>query len=133
MSLQPHNQHQQSQLTPQEAFYSGDANNNQRTSGGLQAPSHYGHHSTHSVNLTNGFGNGFGTGTLSAAGHSSAARGQHSRTVSLPVFSQPQPAQQQNQFGGLGAGLSGLGNGYGLGVTADGGLPGWEEEDSVAM
>ncbi|KAL1301584.1 hypothetical protein AAFC00_005817 [Neodothiora populina] len=127
-------QQQQSQLTPQEAFYSGDANNG-RSSTGLQAPSHYGHHSTHSVNLTNGFGNGgFGTGTLSAAGNSSAARSQHSRTVSLPVFSQPQPQHQQNQgFGGLGAGLSGLGNGYGLAISAEGGLPGWEEEESNVM
>ncbi|KAF1344792.1 hypothetical protein BDV97DRAFT_402548 [Delphinella strobiligena] len=129
MSL--HCQSHQSQLTPQEAFYSGDANS-QRSSGGLQAPSHYGHHATHSVNLTNGFGSGFGaTGTLSAAGISSAARSQHSRTVSLPVFSQPQPQQQQQSqaFGGLGAGLSGLGNPYGLAISADGGLPGWEEEE----
>ena len=132
MTLQGQQQ-QQSQLTPQEAFYSGDMNVNQRSSGGLQAPSHYGHHATHSVNITNGFGNGYGvTGTLSAAGQSSAARGQHSRTVSLPVFSQPQPQPQQSQFGGLGAGLSGLGNNYGLAISTDGALPGWEEEESSA-
>lgn len=131
MSLQ--SQVQQQQLTPQEAFYSGDANMNQR-SNGLQPPSHYGHHATHSVNLSNGLSNGFGSGQLSAAGHSSAARSQHSRTVSLPVFSQPQPQQYQSQaFGGLGAGLSGLGNPYGLAISADGGLPGWEEEEGSAM
>lgn len=135
LGLQPQGQQQQSQLTPQEAFYSGDANMNQRSnSNGLQAPSHYGHHATHSVNLSNGFGNGFGSGTLSAAGHSSAARGQHSRTVSLPVFSQPQPQQHQSQgFNGLGSNLTGLGNGYGLAISAEGGLPGWEEEESSAM
>lgn len=127
-------QQQQTQLTPQEAFYSGDANMNQRSTG-LQAPSHLGHHATHSVNLTNGFSNGFGNpGTLSAAGQSSAARSQHSRTVSLPVFSQPQPQQPQSQaFNGLGSGLSGLGNAYGLAISSEGGLPGWEEEDSGAM
>lgn len=72
------------------------------------------------------------------------ARAQHSRAVSLPVFTQgpfTQPAQQsqappQNSFGSLSSGIGGFGSGnggYGLAIQGDGGLPGWAEEEVGAQ
>jgi hypothetical protein len=70
-----------------------------------------------------------------------ARNSAHNRAVSLPAFSlaaaqQAQSQQQQHGsaggFGGLGSGLGGfgaVGGGYGLGVSGDGGLPGWAEEE----
>lgn len=75
----------------------------------------------------------------------SVPRAQHSRTVSLPSFSQErygQPHSQhapsraglsshqtQGSFSGFG-GLSGLNhNGFGLSITNEGSLPGWAEEE----
>ncbi|KAH0362485.1 hypothetical protein KCU65_g7966, partial [Aureobasidium melanogenum] len=131
---QSQQQQQQSQMTTQQAFYSGDSNMPTRSTA-LEAPSHFGHHATHSVNLSNGLSNGFGGGSSGNGMHASqnsAARGQHSRTVSLPVFSQPQPQHvHQQTFAGLGAGIGGFGNNnpYGLAISAERGLPGWEEEE----
>ncbi|KAI7515709.1 hypothetical protein KC331_g13823, partial [Hortaea werneckii] len=63
------------------------------------------------------------------------AQRSHNRAVSLPAFNlaQAQQAQAQQQgsspFGGLGAGLGGFGSAYGLGVSNEGALPGWAEEE----
>ena len=71
------------------------------------------------------------------------ARAQHSRAVSLPVFTQgpftqPQQSQasQQNTFGSLSSGIGGFGSGnggYGLAIQGDGGLNGWAEEEVGAQ
>jgi RNA recognition motif-containing protein len=133
LSLTQSQQQQHSQMTTQQAFYSGDSNLPTRSTA-LEAPSHYGHHATHSVNLSNGLSNGLGGGSGMQSSQNSASRGQHSRTVSLPVFSQPQPHHMHQQtFAGLGAGLGGFGNNnpYGLAISAERSLPGWEEEEPV--
>ncbi|GAB7353511.1 hypothetical protein MBLNU459_g3957t2 [Dothideomycetes sp. NU459] len=132
---QQQQQQQQSQLTPEEAFYSGDVHR----STGLQAPSHYGHHATHSVNLSNGMSNGFGSSSNGMqSSQNGASRNHHSRTVSLPAF--PQLQQQNQPFAGLGAGLGGgygqnnnnnNNNSYGLAISAEGTLPGWAEEEGA--
>lgn len=78
-----------------------------------------------------------GLGALNLYSNSQQAqKSQHSRAVSLPAFSlqQAQAAQQQQQGSsafGLGAGLGGFGSsgGYGLGVSGEGTLPGWAEEE----
>ena len=136
----------QPQMSAQQAFYSNENTTRSSNNSSLQAPSHFGHHATHSMNF--GLGNDFGEQlqptslghrhNLSVGGKGSS----HTRTVSLPVFSQgPIPSQLppqllgQNQgFSGLGAGLANFGNnaatngGYGLAINTDGGLPGWAEE-----
>lgn len=144
--ISPSQQSQQpQQMSAQQAFYSNENTTRPSVSSTLEAPSHFGHQSTHSMNF--GLSNGFGAQSQQAVpGHSQhlsvGGKGSsHSRTVSLPTFSQgpipsqipPQAVLQNGGFAGLGAGLSNLSissnnNGYGLAINAEGGLPGWAEE-----
>lgn len=128
-SAQTYSQHQPSQsqsatqLTTQQAFYNSPNEVAATRSAGLEPPAHhFGHGSHQSMNLTNGMAN------MSSYNNSAHSRNsQHSRAVSLPAFSlqAAQQAQQQNNA------LSGLGafGGYGLGVSGEGTLPGWAEEE----
>ena len=119
-------------MTQQQAFYSSPNEVAATRSAGLEPPSHhYGHGSHQSMNLTNGMP----TNSYSNQQTLHAPRAQHNRAVSLPAFNlqQAQMAQQHNNatLSGLGSGLAGLSisGGYGLGVSGDGGLPGWAEEE----
>lgn len=127
-------QHQSTaqQLSSQQAFYSSPNEVAPTRSAGLEPPvqqQHFGHGSHQSMNLTNG-----GVQMMNSYNNQQVQRGQHSRTVSLPAFSlqqaqQAQIGQQQSSaFNGLGSGLGGFG-GYGLGVSGEGALPGWAEEE----
>jgi hypothetical protein len=133
-SSQPHgHQHQPSQsqsanqLSTQQAFYNSPNEVTATRSAGLEPPAHhFGHGSHQSMNLTNGMAN---MSSYNNAAHS--RNSQHARTVSLPAFSlqAAQQAQQQNNgLSGLGSGIGGFG-GYGLGVSNEGTLPGWAEEE----
>lgn len=134
---QQQQQQQQSFASQQAAFYSADLN---PTSQPHQ--SHTAHNSTSSFSLMNGSSSGSGPTTVGGllAPSNLNARAQHSRAVSLPVFTQgpfTQPVQQsqapqQSTFGSLSSGIGGFGSGnggYGLAIQGDGGLPGWAEED----
>ena len=134
-SLQPYgHQHQPSQsqstsqLSTQQAFYNSPNEVAATRSAGLEPPAHnFGHGSHQSMNLTNGM-------AMNSYNNSANSRNsQHSRTVSLPAFSlqAAQQAQQHNSgFSGLGSGLGGFGgSAYGLGVSNEGTLPGWAEEE----
>ena len=80
------------------------------------------------MNLTNGMAMNSFNNQASQLSRSSA----HNRAVSLPAFSlqAAQQAQQQNHgFAGLGSGLGYSAGGYGLGVSNEGALPGWAEEE----
>ena len=129
-SSQPYSHQQQpsqsqaaNQLTTQQAFYNSPNEVTATRSAGLEPPAHpFGHGSHQSMNLTNGMT------SMNSYNNSTVSRNSaHSRTVSLPAFSlqAAQQAQQQNNT------LSGLGgfNGYGLGVSNEGTLPGWAEEE----
>jgi len=128
-------------MPSQQAFYSSPNEvASTRSSAGLEPPpSHYSQHGGHqSMNLTNGLG-GLSLYPSSSAQQQQSLllqpKSQHSRAASLPAFSlqQAQQAAQQQQQGplaGLGAGLGGFGaGGYGLGVSSEGTLPGWAEEE----
>ncbi|KAK5127985.1 hypothetical protein LTR85_005102 [Meristemomyces frigidus] len=133
---QPYQQQQQAQpqsvtqLSNQQAFYSSPNEVAPTRSIGLEIPTQgFGHGSHQSMNITNGT-------PMSSYSNQQAQRSQHSRTVSLPAFSlqqaqQAQQAQQQSAFAGLGSGLGGFGSagGYGLGVSGEGALHGWAEEE----
>lgn len=70
------------------------------------------------------------------------ARVQHARAISLPVFSQDQPSTlghargpQVHPASSLSTttfGSFGGGNGFGLAIQGNSGLPGWTEEEVVA-
>lgn len=135
-NAQPYQQQSQPQsashLSSQQAFYSSPNEVAPTRSAGLEPPQqHFGHGSHQSMNLTNGV-------ALNSYSNQQAQRAQHSRTVSLPAFSllqaqHPQHSQHPSTsaFGGLGAGLAGFSNAgaYGLGVSNEGTLPGWAEEE----
>lgn len=142
---QAQQQQQQSQQqtfpSPQAAFYSADMNPSPQPH-----QSHTAHNSTSSFSLINGSSSQSGATTVGGllAPSNLNARAQHSRAVSLPVFTQgpfTQPVQQsqapqQNSFGSLGTGIGGFGSGnggYGLAIQGDGGLPGWAEEEVGAQ
>ncbi|KAF2768029.1 hypothetical protein EJ03DRAFT_134994 [Teratosphaeria nubilosa] len=122
-----------SHLSNQQAFYSSPnevapvSARSAATSGGLEVPTHFGHGSHQSVNITNGT-------LMNSYGNQQAQRSAHSRTVSLPAFNLQQAQQAQQQQNGSAGGFNGLGaygstgGAYGLGVS-DGGLPGWAEEE----
>jgi hypothetical protein len=110
--------------------------------------SHTSHNSTSSFSLINGSSAGSGSGPTTVGGLLAPSnlnvRAQHSRAVSLPVFTQGpfnQPVQQtqasqQSSFGSLSSGIGGFGSGnggYGLAIQGDGGLPGWAEEEVGAQ
>ncbi|RMY66760.1 hypothetical protein D0863_08223 [Hortaea werneckii] len=130
--VQPYQQSQHqptSQMTSQQAFYSSPNEVTTTRSAGLQPPtSQFGHGSHQSMHLANG------GGAMNSYNNQQAQR-SHNRAVSLPAFNlaQAQQAQAQQQgsspFGGLGAGLGGFGSAYGLGVSNEGALPGWAEEE----
>ncbi|KAF2638530.1 hypothetical protein P280DRAFT_519979 [Massarina eburnea CBS 473.64] len=134
-------QQQQNFQSPQAAFYSADMNPPPQPH-----PSHGSHQSTSSFSLINGSSGQPGAttvGGLLAPSNLGNSRGaQHSRAVSLPVFTQgpftqPQQSQApQNSFGSLSSGIGGFGSGnggYGLAIQGDGGLPGWAEEEVGAQ
>lgn len=134
-------QQQQQFPSPQAAFYGADMNPSPQPH-----QSHTAHNSTSSFSLINGTSSGSGATTVGGllAPSNLNARGQHSRAVSLPVFTQgpfTQPVQQsqapqQNSFGSLSSGIGGFGSGnggYGLAIQGDGGLPGWAEEEVGAQ
>ncbi|KAJ4983205.1 RNA recognition domain-containing protein [Stagonosporopsis vannaccii] len=139
---QSQQQQQQSYQSPQAAFYSADLNTNSQPH-----HSHTSHNSTSSFSLINGTPNGGSTGATTVGGllapSNLNARAQHSRAVSLPVFTQGpfnQPltsqATQQNSFGSLSSGIGGFGSGnggYGLAIQGDSGLNGWAEEEVGAQ
>ncbi|KAK3718157.1 hypothetical protein LTR37_005272 [Vermiconidia calcicola] len=137
-STQPYgHSHQQSQAhsslhplsTTQQAFYNSPNEVAATRSAGLEPPSQpFGHGTHQSMNLSNGMA------SMNSYSNAQQSRNsQHSRAVSLPAFSlqaAQQVQQQQNGFGGLGSGLGGFGgSGYGLGVSNDGPLAGWAEEE----
>ncbi|PVI06436.1 negative regulator of differentiation 1 [Periconia macrospinosa] len=138
--IQQSQQQQQSFQSPQAAFYSADNNPSPQPH-----TSHASHNSTSSFSLINGSSAQSGATTVGGllAPSNLNARAQHSRAVSLPVFTQgpfTQPAQQsqapQNSFGSLSSGIGGFGSGnggYGLAIQGDGGLPGWAEEEVGAQ
>ena len=117
----------------QQAFYnSPNEVAASRSAGGLEPPNHHFSHGGHqSMNLTNGMGMNSFNNRVSQQTRNS----QHSRAISLPAFSLQAAQQAQHQqnsgFGGLGSGLGGIGGagGYGLGVSNEGTLPGWAEEE----
>jgi RNA recognition motif-containing protein len=132
---------QQQYQSPQAAFYGADLNSNPPSH-----QSHTSHNSTSSFSLINGSSSGSGATTVGGllAPSNLNARAQHSRAVSLPVFTQgpfTQPIQQsqappQNAFGSLSSGIGGFGSGnggYGLAISGDSGLPGWAEEEVGAQ
>lgn len=141
-SQQQQQQQQQSTYpSPQAAFYSADVNPSPQPHS-----SHTAHNSTSSFSFMNGSSGQSGATTVGGllAPSNLNARAQHSRAVSLPVFTQgpfTQPAQQsqappQNSFGSLSSGIGGFGSGnggYGLAIQGDGGLPGWAEEEVGAQ
>ncbi|KIW02093.1 uncharacterized protein PV09_06583 [Verruconis gallopava] len=135
----------------QAAFYSADTSPQPTPSLHPNGPSHS---SSASFSLANGSSSGInginGTNTIGGllAPSNMAGRGsQHSRAVSLPVFTQaqnmPSPLAQQSQhqsngYSGMSSGLGGysVGNsGYGLAINDGGhnGLPGWVEEEIGAQ
>jgi hypothetical protein len=140
--LQQHQQQQPAYPSPQAAFYSADMNPSPQPHS-----SHTAHNSTSSFSFINGSSGQSGATTVGGllAPSNLNARAQHSRAVSLPVFTQgpfTQPIQQQSQasqqnsFGSLASGLGGFGNGnggYGLAIQGDGGLPQWAEEEVGAQ
>ena len=109
--------------------------------------------SSASFSLANGSSGGMnginGTNTIGGllAPSNMGGRGsQHSRAVSLPVFTQAQngpapmaqqPQHQSNGYSSMSNGYGGYGstNGYGLAIDAGnhGGLPGWTEEEIGAQ
>ncbi|PSN73850.1 hypothetical protein BS50DRAFT_1657 [Corynespora cassiicola Philippines] len=138
---QQQQQQQQGFPSPQSAFYGADLNPSPQPH-----QSHTAHNSTSSFSLINGSSGGSGATTVGGllAPSNLNARAQHSRAVSLPVFTQgpfTQPVQQsqapqQNSFGSLSSGIGGFGSGnggYGLAIQGDGGLPGWAEEEVGAQ
>jgi RNA recognition motif-containing protein len=133
----------------QAAFYSADTSPQPTPSLHPHGPSHS---SSASFSLANGSVGGMngmnGTNTIGGllAPSNMGGRGsQHSRAVSLPVFTQPQnmpapmaqqPQHQSNGYNGLNSGLGGYGiNGYGLAINdgGHGGLQGWAEEEVGAQ
>jgi hypothetical protein len=81
-------------------------------------------------------------GGLLAPSNMGGRGAQHSRAVSLPVFTQApnmpapvtqQPQYQSNGYTGMNSGLGGygMGNSYGLAINDGGhtGLQGWAEEE----
>jgi RNA recognition motif-containing protein len=92
----------------------------------------------HGSSMTNGMPNGAQpTATVSGllAPSTAAQRAQHSRAVSLPVFTQPTPQGAQGAIPVMGAGHGGAymngapgHSGAGLGFGIEGGLNGWAEE-----
>ncbi|KAF2248439.1 hypothetical protein BU26DRAFT_334148 [Trematosphaeria pertusa] len=138
---QAQQQQQQAYPSPQAAFYGADINPSPQPH-----QSHTAHNSTSSFSLINGTSSQSGATTVGGllAPSNLNARAQHSRAVSLPVFTQgpfTQPVQQsqapqQNSFGSLSSGIGGFGSGnggYGLAIQGDGGLPGWAEEEVGAQ
>ncbi|CAE7189055.1 hypothetical protein PTNB85_07691 [Pyrenophora teres f. teres] len=134
-------QQQQSFQSPQAAFYGADLNTPQ------PHHSHGSHQSTSSFSLINGTSSS-GTGATTVGGllapSNLTSRGQHSRAVSLPAFTQgpfnhsmqQSQAPGQGSFGSLSSGIGGFGSGnggYGLAIQGDGGLPGWAEEEVGAQ
>ncbi|KAI1512222.1 Negative regulator of differentiation [Pyrenophora tritici-repentis] len=134
-------QQQQSFQSPQAAFYGADLNTPQ------PHHSHSSHQSTSSFSLINGTSSS-GTGATTVGGllapSNLTSRGQHSRAVSLPAFTQgpfnhsmqQSQAPGQGSFGSLSSGIGGFGSGnggYGLAIQGDGGLPGWAEEEVGAQ
>ena len=137
-SAQPYGQPQISQpqsannLSTQQAFYNSPNEVAASRSAGLEPPSHhFGHGSHQSMNLTNGMAMNSYSNQASHQSRSS----QHNRAVSLPAFSlqaaQQAQQQQNNGFNGLGSGLGYSAGGYGLGVSNEGTLPGWAEEEVI--
>ena len=134
----------------QAAFYSADTSPQPTPSLHPNGPSHS---SSASFSMANGSSSGLngmnGTNTIGGllAPSNMGGRGsQHSRAVSLPVFTQAQngpapvaqqPQHQSNGYSGMNAGFGGYGptNGYGLAIDAGnhGGLPGWTEEEIGAQ
>ncbi|KAL5383676.1 hypothetical protein DPSP01_005781 [Paraphaeosphaeria sporulosa] len=138
---QQQQQQQQGYPSPQSAFYGADLNQSSQPHA-----SHGAHQSTSSFSLINGTSSQSGATTVGGllAPSNLNARAQHSRAVSLPVFTQGpfnQPVQssqgpQQGSFGSLSSGIGGFGSGnggYGLAIQGDGGLPGWAEEEIGAQ
>jgi hypothetical protein len=118
-----------SSAAAQQAFYSSPNEVATSRSIGLDVPnqSPYGHGAHQSMNISNGVP----MNMYSQASQQAARSGLHSRTVSLPAFNlqQAQAAQQQQGFGGLGAGLGNFGaSAYNLGVSGEA-LQGWAEEE----
>ena len=139
----------------QAAFYSADSSPQGLTPS--LHPTGPSHSSSASFSMANGNGmngssngmNGSTTvGGMLAPSNMGQRGAQHSRAVSLPVFTQaqqlPPPIAQHNQqmsngFGGMSnGGYGGFSNGiagYGLAISGDngqnghGGLPGWAEEE----
>jgi RNA recognition motif-containing protein len=117
--------------TTQAAFYNSPNEVAATRSAGLEPPSsHFGHGSHQSVNIGNG---GIPMSSAFSQQSGNIRISAHNRAVSLPAFSlqAAQQAQQAQQggFGGLGSGLGAFGGGYGLGVSEQGTLPGWAEEE----
>ena len=128
----------------QAAFYSAPSSSPQPLPT-LHAPSHsFSHQSSGSIQINGNGVHGSGVNGMNGsttmngllAPSNAAQRAQHSRAVSLPVFTQAQgtPAQGVPAQGhqGLSNGLGSYANGApaGLGFAmGDGGLVGWAEED----
>ncbi|RMZ67012.1 negative regulator of differentiation 1 [Pyrenophora seminiperda CCB06] len=98
----------------------------------------------HLINGTSSSGTGATTVGGLLAPSNLTSRGQHSRAVSLPAFTQgpfnhsmqQSQAPGQGSFGSLSSGIGGFGSGnggYGLAIQGDGGLPGWAEEEVGAQ
>lgn len=84
------------------------------------------------MNLTNGIA----MNSYNNQANQQSRNNQHSRTVSLPAFSlqaaqqQQQQQQQTENLSGLGANIGSYSHsGYGLGVSNEGTLHGWAEEE----
>ncbi len=110
---------------------------------------------SHNITTMNGFPSSSGSTTVGGLlaptnVGAAASRGQHSRAISLPVFSQGpfaqgqqkqsqqsqqqqlQPPQNQNSFSSMSSAFGGFG-GYGLAIQSDRGLNGWAEEEIGAQ
>lgn len=140
-SIASHGSQPSQQMSADQGFYGNTARNSVGSS--LDAPmQHFGHQATHSMNInpSNGFTHSNQPSTSGHRQHLSVGK-THARTVSLPVFSAPAPAQgviaasQAQPFAGLGAGLSSLANvpagqrnSFGLAIDSDGGIPGLIQE-----
>ncbi|KAF2150078.1 hypothetical protein K461DRAFT_287740 [Myriangium duriaei CBS 260.36] len=130
-SIASHGSQPSQQIPIDQGFYGNDNSGRGSVGSTLDAPAqHFGHQAAHSVNInpSNGFTHSPQASTSSSRQHLSVAK-SHARTVSLPVFSAPAPAQ------GLGAGLNNLANlpaghrsSFGLAIDPDGSIPGLIQE-----
>ncbi|KAH3585764.1 hypothetical protein KXW50_009280 [Aspergillus fumigatus] len=134
----------QSQPQAQQQSYYNAASSSELTNGSIEAPMHQRKPSSGYLNVTNGSSGPSHHATASTSSLS-VPRAQHSRTVSLPSFSQEpfgpvssQPGhgrsgvahQPQASFSSFSSALGGLNHaGFGLAIQNESSLPGWAEEE----